>query len=47
MEISVNVSIISVFSVFSGFQSRFCPISLRQLYPYRSFKHSKWWRHKL
>jgi len=20
---------------------------MRWLYPYRSFKHSKWWRHKL
>jgi len=30
---------------FSGFQTRLCHMSW--FYPYRSFKHSKWWRHKL
>jgi len=22
-------------------------LSMRRFYPYRSFKHGKWWRHKL
>jgi len=30
---------------FSGFQSLFCHI--HSIYPCCSFKHSKWWRHKL
>jgi len=30
---------------FSGFQIWF--YQMRWFYPHRSFKHSKWWRHKL
>jgi len=33
------------FSFISGFQSWFYHI--HRIYPYRSFKHSNWWRHKL
>ena len=46
MEIYVKkISFISIFSPFSEFQTWF--YQMRGLYPYRSFKHSKWWRHKL
>jgi len=41
MEIYVKVSFISIF--FSDFQTRF--YQMRWFYPYRGFKHSKWWRH--
>jgi len=45
MEIYVKISFISIFSPFLGFQTRFCQMSW--FYPYRSFKHSKWWCHIL
>jgi len=32
-------------NLFFGFQTRF--YQMRWFYTYRSFKHSKWWRHKL
>jgi len=34
-----------IFSFFSGFQTWF--YQMRWFYLYRSYKHSKWWRHKL
>jgi len=43
MEIYVKIPFISIF-LFSGFQTWF--FQLRWLYLYRSFKHSKRWRHK-
>jgi len=33
-----------IFSLFTGFQTFY---QMRWFYPYRSFKHSKWWCHKL
>jgi len=30
-------------SLFSGFQTFY---QMRWFYPYHSFKHNKWWRHK-
>jgi len=42
MEINVNITFISIF--FSGFQTWF--YQMRRLNQCRSFKHSKWWRHK-
>jgi len=45
MEIYVKISLISIFSPFSGFQSWFCHI--HWFYTGRSFKHSNWWRHNL
>jgi len=44
MEIYVKI-FIHIFSFFSGFKIWFYP--MRWFYPYHSFKHSKWWRHKL
>jgi len=38
MEIYVKVSLISMFSPFSCFQSRFCHV--HRFYPYRSFNTS-------
>jgi len=43
MEIYVKKNFISIFSPFFWFLD----YQMRWLYPYRSFKHSKWWRHKL
>jgi len=43
MEIYVKISFISIFALFSDFQTLF--YQMRWFYPYRSFKHSKWWRH--
>jgi len=34
-----------IFSFFSSFQRWF--YQMRWFYPYCSFKHRKWWRHKL
>jgi len=45
MEIYVKISFISIFSLFFGFQTRF--YRMPWFYPYRSFNHSKWWRHLL
>jgi len=46
MALYVKMSFISTFSLFfSDFQTWFYKI--RWFYPYLSFKHSKWWRHKL
>jgi len=45
MDIYVKISFITIFYIFAGFQTWF--YQLRWFYPYRSFKHSKWWRHKL
>jgi len=45
MEIYVKIPFISIFYLFSGFNSWFCHI--HWYYPSRSFKHSNWWRHKL
>jgi len=47
MKIYVKISLIAVFSLFSGFKSRFCHIGLLWFFSYRSYKHSNWWRHKL
>jgi len=44
MEIYVKKILICIFSLFPGFQSRFCHI--HWIYPYWGFKHSNWWRHK-
>jgi len=43
MEIYLKISFISLFSFFSGFQTRF--YRMAWFCPYRSFKYSKWWRH--
>jgi len=43
MDIYVKISFISVFSLFSGFQTWF--YQMCWFYSYRSFKHSSWWRH--
>jgi len=43
--IYVNISLFPHFFFFSGFQARF--YQMCWFYTYRSFKHSKWWRHKL
>jgi len=45
MELYVKMSFISTFYLFSGFQAWF--LHKRWFFPYFSFKHSKWWRHKL
>jgi len=46
MDISAKISLISIFfSFFSGFQTRF--YQMRWFHWYHSFKHSKWWCHKL
>jgi len=45
MKICVKFLLFLYFLIFSGFQSWFCYI--HWLYPCRSFKHSRWWRHKL
>jgi len=44
MDIYVKISFISIFFLYPGFQTWF--YQMRRFYPYRSFKHSKWWRHK-
>jgi len=44
MKIYVKVSVISIFLFSSGFRTWF--YHMRWFYPYRSSKHSKWWRHK-
>jgi len=46
MEIYVKISFISMFYIFFWFSKMILPI-MRWFYPYRSFKHSRWWRHKL
>jgi len=45
MEIYVTIFFIFILIFFSGFQTSF--YQMRWFCPYRSFKHSKWWRHKL
>jgi len=45
MEVYVKISVISIFSFFTGFQTLGLFYQMRWLYPYHSFKHSKWWRH--
>jgi len=46
MKLYVEMSFIFTFSsFFSGFQTWF--YQTRWFSPYLSFKHSKWWRHKL
>jgi len=44
-EIYRKISYISIFSLFFWFSNWF--YQMRWFYPYRSFKRSKWWRHKL
>jgi len=45
MELYVKISFISIFYLFFWFSNMILSDAL--IYPYRSFKHSKWWRHKL
>jgi len=44
MEIYAKISVISIL-IFFWFQTWF--YQMRWFNPYRSFKHNKWWRHKL
>jgi len=47
MDIYVKVSFISTFSLLFWFSNMILSDAvILRFYPYRSFKHSKWWCHK-
>jgi len=43
MVIYAKIALISIFSLFFGFQTWIN--QMLWFYPYRSFKHRNWWRH--
>jgi len=47
MEIYVKKYEITIFSLFFWFSITTLSYTVHWFYPYRSFKRSNWWRHKL